>query len=103
MESAPHLDEGIAALGAERTVVIDMAATTYCDSWGLNLLVRQQQRLSAAGGRLVIRNPPAMFRRLLTVCGLEEILPVESSPAGGPIPPGATGTNAGQPALPGSG
>lgn len=82
METAPGLEDGLATAGAGTTLVVDMTTTTYCDSWGLTVLVRQQNRLSATGGHLVIRNPPDMFRTLLAVCRLEEFLPVEPPTAG---------------------
>jgi anti-anti-sigma factor len=52
------------------TVVVDMTGTAFCDSTGLNVLVRAHKRLEGAGGelRLVIREPTLL--RIFTVTGM---------------------------------
>jgi anti-sigma B factor antagonist len=54
-------------------VVVDMTATDFCDSTGLNVLVRAQKQASAQGTalRLVIR--AAAVQRMLAVTGVAEL------------------------------
>lgn len=51
-------------------VVVDMTGTAFCDSTGLNVLVRAHKRLEDAGGelRVVIREPTLL--RIFTVTGM---------------------------------
>jgi anti-sigma B factor antagonist len=57
-------------------IVVDMAGTDFCDSTGLNVLVRVQKQAAAQGTvlRLVIR--AAAVQRMLTVTGVAELFPV---------------------------
>src|SRR5256885_2103638 len=43
-----------AAAHGSRTLVADMAQTQFCDSAGLNVLVRAHQRAQADGGELLL-------------------------------------------------
>ena len=70
-----------AALVAARTsssavVVVDMSSTEYCDSTGLNTLVRAQKKVSDDGGelRLVVRT--SAVQRMLAVTGVEKLFGV---------------------------
>ena len=72
----------VALLEAARsgpTVVVDMSQTEFCDSAGLNVLVRAYQRAESEGGelRLVITRAPVL--RLLSVTGLRRVIPYFSS------------------------
>jgi anti-anti-sigma factor len=62
-----------------RTVVVDLSQTEFCDSAGLNVLVRAYQRAEADGGdlRLVITRAPVL--RLLSVTGLRQVIPYYDS------------------------
>ncbi len=57
-------------------VVVDMTATDFCDSTGLNVLVRAQKQAWAQGTalRLVIR--AAAVQRMLAVTGVAELFAV---------------------------
>jgi anti-sigma B factor antagonist len=57
------------------TLVLDMSATRFCDSAGLHVLVRAHKLAGAKGGelRLVLPNPAAL--RVLTVSGLDGVIP----------------------------
>lgn len=57
------------------TLVVNMSQTLFCDSAGLQALVRAHQRALAEGGevRLVISGAP--IRRLLTITGIDRIIP----------------------------
>ena len=54
-------------------VVIDMTQTAFCDSTGLNVLVRAHKRLSAEGRqlRLVIREPTLL--RIFAITGMDRM------------------------------
>jgi len=58
------------------TVVVDMTRTRFCDSSGLNVLVRAQKRALEEGGelRLVIPADGAVFR-IFTVTSLYRFIP----------------------------
>lgn len=57
-------------------IVVDLAGTDFCDSTGLNVLVRVQKQAAARGTalRLVIR--AAAVQRMLAVTGVAELFPV---------------------------
>ena len=58
-----HLDAAIAS--GRPTVVIDLSATTFLDARGVGALVAARKSLTRNGGRLVVRRPPALVRRVL--------------------------------------
>jgi anti-anti-sigma factor len=69
------LDSAMA--GGVGVVVVDMSATTFCDSAGVKVLVQARQRAKAAGGkelRLVL--PPGKVRRVFELMGVDQLLPV---------------------------
>ena len=66
-----------AMTGGVEVVVVDMSATTFCDSAGVKVLVQGRQRAQAAGGkqlRLVL--PPGKGRRVFELMGVDQLLPV---------------------------
>ena len=58
------------------TLVVDMGGTTFCDSAGMNALVRAFKRASAnsAGMRLVVSTPGV--RRVLAITGVDRLIDV---------------------------
>ncbi|MGH3404956.1 MAG: STAS domain-containing protein [Streptosporangiaceae bacterium] len=58
---------------APDTVIVDMTDTAFCDSTGLNVLVRAHKQLEDQGGqlRVVIREPTLL--RILTVTGISRM------------------------------
>lgn len=86
-------------------LVVDMGATTFCDSAGVNALVRAFKRAaaSAAGIRLVVGTPAVL--RILAITGVDHLIDVYPSVAaamaatdqpvpGGKTPPGYATTHA---------
>ena len=86
-------------------LVADMSATTFCDSAGVNALVRAFKRASAsaAGMRLVVSAPAV--QRILAITGVDHLIDINSSVAaamvatdqpapGGKLPPGYASTHA---------
>ena len=59
------------------TVVLDLAELRFCDSSGLRVFLRGAEAARAAGGRLVLRHPPATVVRAIEVTGLADHLEVE--------------------------
>ena len=68
-----------AAAVALPVVVVDMTDTEYCDSTGLNVLVRSGRRTRDDGGelRLVVRGPA--LQRILAVTGVGNMFRVYDS------------------------
>jgi anti-anti-sigma factor len=73
--NAEHLRAAIAAAAdtGPGLLVIDMGGTAFCDSTGLNVLVRAHKRLDEAGAelRLVAREPTLL--RIFAVTGMDSM------------------------------
>lgn len=65
-----------AARGGHATLVVDLSQTGFCDSTGLNVLVRAHKRAAAEGGelRLVIGTAPVL--RIFSVTGVDHVIPI---------------------------
>ena len=61
-------------------VVVDAGALTFIDRAGLHPLVEAARAAAAAGGRLVLRDPPRSLVCLITWCDLAAELPVQAAP-----------------------
>ncbi|MEU3465656.1 STAS domain-containing protein [Streptomyces sp. NPDC006733] len=61
------------ALSNHSTVILDLAGVTFCDSSGLNALIRLHRRAREAGSRLVLVAPPQQMLRLLSITGASRI------------------------------
>ncbi|MEU9382867.1 STAS domain-containing protein [Streptomyces sp. NPDC048279] len=68
-----------AALGDHRTVILDLTGVAFCDSSGLNTLIRLRRRAQDSGGRLILAAPPPQMMRLLTVTGARNVFAVYGS------------------------
>ena len=55
---------------AAEIVVVDMSGTEYCDSTGLNVLVRAQKKAEPAGVQLRLVVQASAVQRMLTVTGV---------------------------------
>jgi anti-sigma B factor antagonist len=64
---------GAAAHGS-RTLVVDMAQTQFCDSAGLNVLVRAHKRALADGGELLLVICAAAVLRIFAVTGIDHLI-----------------------------
>jgi anti-anti-sigma factor len=78
--SAPALDEEIARLTADGVtdVVLDLAATSFLDSFGLRALLAAQREVADKGGQLSLRAPSKAVQRLLDIAGLTEQFATEA-------------------------
>jgi anti-anti-sigma regulatory factor len=52
-----------------------MAQTQFCDSAGLNVLVRGQKRAQADGGELLLVICAAAVHRIFAVTGIDHLIP----------------------------
>ena len=81
METAQQLGEH--ALAALREVsprlVLDLSAVEFMDSTGLKVLLTIQRRAELAGGSFALAGAPRAVRRLLSVTGLDQSIPLHES------------------------
>ena len=63
------------------TLIVDMSATTFCDSSGVSALVRAFKRAKAGGTemRLVVDSPAVL--RILTITGADRLITIYASAA----------------------
>jgi anti-sigma B factor antagonist len=65
-----------AAADGRMTVVVDMTRTRFCDSAGLDVLVRAHRRALADGGELRLVIPAdGTVVRILTLTGMDRLIP----------------------------
>ena len=72
LNTAPQLEQAFESLIDEgaRIVVLDASAIDFVDSSGLRVIVHCGNKLSAAGGRLLIEGMSGAVQRTLEVSGL---------------------------------
>lgn len=58
-----------------RTLVVDMTRTEFCDSAGLNVLVRAHKRARASGGDLLLVICGAAVLRIFALTGIDRLIP----------------------------
>jgi anti-anti-sigma factor len=58
------------------TVVVDCGGLEFCDSTGLNLLLRARLTAEATGGRMVLAAATPMIGRMLEITGAREVFQV---------------------------
>lgn len=84
-----------AAASGQQVVVVDMTSTEFCDSTGLNVLVRALRRAEQAGTELLLVVRASALHRMLTVSGVGELFrtygslaeAADAARARGPAPP----------------
>jgi anti-anti-sigma factor len=67
------------SLADDRTatlVVVDMAATTFCDSSGVTAIAAAHKKASAHGGEVRVASQSAQVLRIFELTGLDQIVPV---------------------------
>ncbi|HEY6760082.1 MAG TPA: STAS domain-containing protein [Baekduia sp.] len=69
---AEHLD------GVGRALVLDLAGVTFMDSSGVALLIEATRRAAGEGWSLSIARTPPDALAVLELCGLLDVLPLES-------------------------
>ncbi|KOG36840.1 hypothetical protein ADK34_00090 [Streptomyces viridochromogenes] len=84
MELRTALAEEMAACEAGRGLALDLSEVTFCDSTGLNTLLRARQRALKEHRSLTITAASPQVIRLLEITGADRLF-VEGA---GPIPQG---------------
>ncbi|MEU7240438.1 STAS domain-containing protein [Streptomyces sparsogenes] len=76
LEGAPVLERaaGEALAGQGDRLVLDCREVTFCDSSGLNMLLRLHGRAGQAGARLVLADVPEAMRHVLRITETEGVL-----------------------------
>jgi anti-sigma B factor antagonist len=64
-----------AAAQGNGTLVVDMSRTQFCDSAGLNVLVRAHKRAQAQGGEVVLVVSGDAVLRIFAVTGIDHLIP----------------------------
>ncbi len=77
--SAPELGAILDALitRGHKSIVLDLAQLDFMDATGLGAITEGAGRLRLLGGKLTIRSPSAMVRRILIFTGLYDLVPPE--------------------------
>jgi anti-sigma B factor antagonist len=64
-----------AAAHRKGTLVVDMSRTQFCDSSGLNVLVRAHRRAQTEGGEVLLVISAAAVLRILALTGIDRVIP----------------------------
>lgn len=75
--NAPDLRSALlkAAADGSGTLVADMTQTQFCDSSGVHALVAAHKRAQAEGGELLLVIRSAAVLRLLSITGIDRVIP----------------------------
>src|SRR5262249_4934189 len=81
MATAGAIGEQAAAAPAPgvHVVIGDMTATTFCDSAGINMLIRAKKQATAHGAELRLLLPCSNVLRVLKIRGVDSVLPIYDS------------------------
>jgi anti-sigma B factor antagonist len=64
-----------AAARGNGTLVVDLSQTQFCDSAGLNVLVRAHKRAQAQNGEVLLVISGAAVLRIFAVTGIDHLIP----------------------------
>ncbi|MFF9087809.1 STAS domain-containing protein [Streptomyces sp. NPDC014991] len=62
-------------------LVLDLSRIGFCDSTGLSVLIGIWHLMRQSGGSLAVVGVPTRLQRMLTLTGVDEILPVHPTAA----------------------
>ena len=65
------------------TLLVDLSDVSFLDCSGVGLLMRAHERQRAHGGRVEIRNPQALPRKVLEITGVDAVLGAAPRPGRG--------------------
>ncbi|MFD6892812.1 STAS domain-containing protein [Streptomyces sp. NPDC059957] len=74
--------EAATRAGGRADIVVDLSGLTFCDSAGLNLLLRARLQAVESGRTLRLAAPNAQMLRLLEITGALSLFPVDTVPPG---------------------
>ena len=64
----------MAAWHGQGTLVVDMTATRFCDSYGLHTLLAAHNRAQADGGELLLVIPDIVRFRIFQITGIDHVI-----------------------------
>ena len=80
LATAPQLRACLAPLVTGATapdeLVLDLSELTFLDASGISALLTVQRALAGRGGRLALRSPSRLVRRVVRVLDLDGLLPI---------------------------
>jgi len=80
--AAPFRDQLASVIsGGARRVVVDLARVTFMASAGVRVLMGTHRVLAAQGGSLVLVSPSPAAGRVLSLAGVDQVIPVTGSVA----------------------
>ncbi|WP_327308641.1 STAS domain-containing protein [Streptomyces sp. NBC_01298] len=81
-EVRAQLLEAVTRAGGPTDIVVDLSELTFCDSAGLNLLLRARLQAVESGRTLRLAAPNAQMLRLLEITGSLPLFPIDTAPPG---------------------
>ncbi|WP_371614333.1 STAS domain-containing protein [Streptomyces sp. NBC_00454] len=72
--------EAVTREGGPPEIVVDLSGLTFCDSAGLNVLLRARLQAVESGRTLRLAAPNAQMLRLLEITGSLGLFPIDPSP-----------------------
>jgi anti-sigma B factor antagonist len=63
-----------------RLLVLDVTHLSFISAAGIRVALDAQHRLARSGGRLVLRGPNALMRRVLQAAGLDDQFEIDGPP-----------------------
>jgi anti-sigma B factor antagonist len=82
--TAPRLEAELSQVVSSRSepqVAIDLSALKFCDSSGLNAILRAWKGIKAVGGRLVLLRPTPRVANVLNLTGLDRRIEICDPPS----------------------
>jgi anti-anti-sigma factor len=70
--TAPAFAERLLAIEANTDIVVDLHGLRFCGSAGISVLLDAERHAAAHDCTLTLSSPPAIFDRLLEICGLTD-------------------------------
>ena len=66
-----------------RDCVLELSGLSFMDSAGIAVIIKASRQIKLIGGRLWIENPVRQVLRVIEASGIDRLVPVKSSIAGG--------------------
>jgi anti-sigma B factor antagonist len=75
--SVPEVEKELRRVEASDAdaIVVDLSGLEFIDSTGIRLLIQTEQRSRWDAGRLAVKRPPQRVFRVLTLAGVDQLLP----------------------------
>ena len=68
-----------ALVEAKLGLIVDLSAVSFLSSNGIRMLTAAAKTLTRRGGRLVLLNPNAVVNEVLTITGMNSVIPIAHS------------------------